>query len=333
MLRRISLLAGQINRHKNQQAGLAHTPQSNYPYHGSNYRTLAEPYHARRSAIDGPEGTGYSSSWRRGGYPSRGHPRAHMSVHRHRSLVLNGASQQNRPADAESGANSDASTSSWVTKNDRHLQLINSSVYEKEVQARTRAIEQTRRQNRALRDQRERAKLMSHLQHVANGTGVGSTNSPATANNHEIVVQGIRFVVAKNGSKLIKVSDNLNSAKTTPKMAVVGGVRFYRTKNGNLYRHGVVHAQRHSGTVRKVDVPCQTFSMTGNSIFQRAKRPRPRRSDWDSVSPQAPTDFFDRILYERPVVPVQARPGAGCCLQRLPSARGMPKRPCLRSFP
>jgi len=47
---------------------------------------------------------------------------------------------------------------------------------------------------------------MSHLQHVANGTGVGSTNSPATANNHEIVVQGIRFVVAKNGSKLIKVS-------------------------------------------------------------------------------------------------------------------------------
>lgn len=245
MLRRISLLAGQINRHKNQQAGLAHTPQSNYPYHGSNYRTLAEPYHARRSAIDGPEGTGYSSSWRRGGYPSRGHPRAHMSVHRHRSLVLNGASQQNRPADAESGANSDASTSSWVTKNDRHLQLINSSVYEKEVQARTRAIEQTRRQNRALRDQRERAKLMSHLQHVANGTGVGSTNSPATANNHEIVVQGIRFVVAKNGSKLIKVSDNLNSAKTTPKMAVVGGVRFYRTKNGNLYRHGVVHAQRY----------------------------------------------------------------------------------------
>jgi len=28
-------------------------------------------------------------------------------------------------------------------------------------------------------------------------------------------------------------------------MAVIGGVKFYRSKNGNLYRHGIVKAQRY----------------------------------------------------------------------------------------
>ena len=67
-------------------------------------------------------------------------------------------------------------------------------------------------------------------------------------------------------------------------MAVIGGVKFYRSKNGNLYRHGVVKAQRYvprlsgsgqltpalrgrqSGAVKKVNVPCKQFSMTGNFI-------------------------------------------------------------------
>ena len=71
-------------------------------------------------------------------------------------------------------------------------------------------------------------------------------------------------------------------------MAVVGGVRFYRSKNGNLYRHGILKAQRYvprdtplpqltpesvrqSGTVKKVNVPCKAFSMTGNSILQKTR--------------------------------------------------------------
>jgi len=47
-------------------------------------------------------------------------------------------------------------------------------------------------------------------------------------------------------------------------MALIGGVKFYRSKNGNLYRHGIVKAQRQSGAVKKVDVPCKQFSMTGS---------------------------------------------------------------------
>jgi hypothetical protein len=39
--------------------------------------------------------------------------------------------------------------------------------------------------------------------------------------------------------------DDDNTAKATPKTATVGGVKFYRSKNGNLYRSGIVKAQRY----------------------------------------------------------------------------------------
>ncbi|KAL2257862.1 hypothetical protein VTK26DRAFT_9071 [Humicola hyalothermophila] len=241
MLERIGRLAGQINRHKNQQAGFV----------------ALQPVRSHHHA-------GYSGAWRRGGFPHRGgHHGARMPVYRNRTLVLNGGSQQTQTGEADSGATSDASTSSWVTKTDRHLQLINSSVYQKDAQARTLAMEQTRRQKRAMRDKQERAKLLSHLNRVANSGGFGATNQQ-TPTKYEVVVDGIRFNVAKNGSKLVKVPGDGNSAKATPKMAVIGGVKFYRSKNGNLYRHGIVKAQRQSGTVKKVNVPCKQFSLTGS---------------------------------------------------------------------
>jgi len=322
MMARISDLAGRINRHKNQQSGLVSANASHPPVHHSTSAGL--PY-VSRPRVDGSQDTGYSSGWRRGGgYPYRGHHNARMPVHRHRTLILNGKSQ-GKPTDTDSGGNSDASTSSWVTKTDRHLQLINSSVYEKESQNRTRAIEQTRRQKRVMKDERERAKLVSHLNRMANNGVMAppGQQSQASTDKYEIAIQGIRFVVAKNGSKLVKVpgasrshpanlvsshtsTGTSNSAETTPKMAVVGGVRFYRSKNGNLYRHGIVKAQRYvargrqvepltstsgrqSGVVKKVDMPCKIFSMTGNSIFHD-RGPRPCHYDWGSVSPGFPTN-------------------------------------------
>ncbi|KAK4127080.1 hypothetical protein N657DRAFT_661330 [Parathielavia appendiculata] len=254
MMERISRLAGQINRHRNQQAGFAPAPPVRPPHHA-----------------------GYSGGWRRGGFPHRGgHSSARMPVYRNRTLILNGGSQQNQSGEADSGATSDASTSSWVTKNDRHLQLINSNVYKKDAETRTLAMEQTRRQKLALRDKQERAKLISHLNRMVNSGGFGTANQQTTPGKYEIAVQGVRFIVAKNGSKLVKVPGDGNTAKATPKMAVIGGVKFYRSKNGNLYRHGIVKAHRQSGAVKKVNVPCKQFSMTGNcNLLDR--RPRATR--------------------------------------------------------
>ena len=306
-MERIGRLAGQINRHRNQQAGFVPTPPAR-PHH----RNPTERSPFLRAPTDALRDAGSSHGWRRGGFPHRGgHSGARMPVYRNRTLVLNGGSQQTPSGDADSGATSDASASSWVTKTDRHMQLINSTVYKKDAQARTVAMEQTRRQKLALRDKQERAKLISHLNRMANSGGFGAfgtANQQAPADKYEIAVQGVRFVVAKNGSKLVKVpgashpsagdprgahmsTGDGNSAKATPKMAVIGGVKFYRSKNGNLYRHGIVKAQRYvpwdrrvgpltpvisgrqSGAVKKVNVPCKQFSMTGNLHFPR---PTPR---------------------------------------------------------
>ena len=212
----------------------------------------------------------YSQGWRpsRGAYSSRGFARGGRTapIHRHRSLVLNG----NTPTSATltenaspTGDDSPATTVSapgWVAKTGRHLQLINTSIYEKDTQTRAKAMEETRKQKLKQRDDHEKAKLHKHFQRLGSGS-IGVAGATPTTANYEIEVQGIRFRVTKNGSKLAKVSGegfdqgyqhnerwsslftgDLSSAKSTPKTAVVGGVRFYRTKNGNMYRSGVIKA-------------------------------------------------------------------------------------------
>ncbi|KAK3311143.1 uncharacterized protein B0T15DRAFT_520573 [Chaetomium strumarium] len=260
MMERISRLAGQINRHKHQQAGVL-------PSH-----SVAPHHHA-----------GYGGKWRRGGVTHRGgYHRGRLPVYRNRSLVLNGTSHQTQSGDVDPGTTSDGSSMSWVTKNVRHLQLINKNAYKMDTESRTTATEQTRRHKLALKDRQERAKLISHLTRMVNSGGLGTANQQATADKYEIAVQGVRFTITKNGSKLIKVPGDGNSAKATPKVAVIGGVKFYRSKNGNLYRHGIVKAQRYvprvrkvgqltpafsgrqSSAVKKVNVPCKQFSMTGS---------------------------------------------------------------------
>ncbi|CAI4216612.1 unnamed protein product [Parascedosporium putredinis] len=154
----------------------------------------------------------------------------------------------------------------WVSKTDRHLQLINSSVYEKDSQTRAKAIAETIQQKRQRQDDREKVKLKQFLQAGSAGPTVAtatvrSANEPGA---FELDIEGIRFRVAKDGSKLVKLS------------AVVGGVKFFRSKTGNLYRDGIVKAHRQSGKVKKVDTPCKTFSTTGNSHSHSLRAPSRR---------------------------------------------------------
>ena len=209
-----------------------------------------------------------STAWRptRGGYSSRGQSRGGRAtqVHRNRTLVLNG----NTPTTGTStvGSNESDNTSGsgtnagavWVTKQDRHLQLINTSIFEKDSQKRAQAIEQTRQQKLKQRDEREKARVVKHFQR---GTSLRPTG---TTSNDELDVNGIRFRVVQGGSKLVKVPGedlprhasgatrhdesvmslqrpgDLNAAKSTPKSAMIGGVRFYRSKTGNMYRSGII---------------------------------------------------------------------------------------------
>jgi hypothetical protein len=269
--------------------------------------------------------------WRpvRGAYSGRGRGYSRggrqSQVHRNKTLVLNGATtstlvpENNAQNEINSSTNVNASPA-WVTKTDRHLQLINPTIFEKQSQQRTKAMEETRKLKLKQRDERERLKFNKHLQRVGNTstTEAGGIASLNITSQYEISLQGVRFRVVKNGSKLMKVPGETllvdylincvygtfdsglqylgdeNAAKATPKFATVGGVKFYRSKNGNLYRSGIVKGQRYGalqgqpkywhlanwnytdvvytrrrGVVQKINEPCKAFSTTGSSFLSK----------------------------------------------------------------
>ena len=105
----------------------------------------------------------------------------------------------------DSGESGVATTSSgWVAKRDRHFQLINSSIYDKEVQARTKAIAKTREEKLLRKEAREKQKFNRYLQ---DSHGLST---------HEIEVGGERFRVTAGGSKLVRLSGEQRAIRLFP---------------------------------------------------------------------------------------------------------------------
>ncbi|KAL9121819.1 MAG: hypothetical protein Q9187_001626 [Circinaria calcarea] len=146
------------------------------------------------------------------------------------------------------------------------MQLINSSIFDKDSEARKRAIEHTRCQKILERDQREKQKFSNHIQTLATHPGRSSLPASFVPAINELTINGLRFKVSDSGSKLLRISSTVDTVRSTPKRAIVGGVTFVRSKNGNLYRSGFVKARR-SGRMNKIPEPCRRFSSTGTLIF------------------------------------------------------------------
>ncbi|KAL4730474.1 hypothetical protein ACLX1H_002510 [Fusarium chlamydosporum] len=251
LLARIGQLAGQINRHKNQQSGPRFPPNSHPAHHRHNsHRHASSPYPARQNRIGRPP-----------------------AAHQHRTLHLNG-DNSNASRSASSGAETPPG---WVSRTDRHRQLINANVYERESQTRAKAIEQTRQKKINGYRQREKTQFNEFLKHQA---GASSAQTNSTGQN-ELTVQGVQFRVMDGGKKLVKipgackihnvpdlralpVAGAANSSSRTPKTATVAGVKFFRTKTGNLVASRFVNDQRRSGAVKKIDQLCKIFSTTGS---------------------------------------------------------------------
>ncbi|KAJ3560257.1 hypothetical protein NPX13_g9363 [Xylaria arbuscula] len=245
---KINRLTNRINRHKE---------QSNGSNHGQDY-----------------SGGGRGLYHRSAPYPQqsyRGRGGRYQPTYRNRTLVLNGGV----PSSASNQENhvQEPTTPSWVTRTDRHLQLINRNVYERESQQRTQAIEQTLQQKRLDKDRREKAQFLKNMQHVHGDVMAASSNSSKPASRYEVDVEGVRFHVTQQGSKLVKAPDDLNPPTATPKEVSLYGVKFHRTKNGNLIRHAVVQAQRRAGRIKKVNERCKAFSWTGIVFLQPNRAP------------------------------------------------------------
>lgn len=229
----------------------------------------------------------------------------HPTAHRNRTLVVNNGTNTPDSASQTSGSSTPTAQQSapagWVSKRDRHMQLINTAVYDKKVQERQKAMEETAQQKQLHRAEKERSRVMGHFQR----TTAPSAQIPGQAAAPRIIeINGLQFRVAPDGSKLIRVlgkypqvhgcrgsvlskaDGSNNTAEATPKQAKIAGVTFYRSKNGNLYRNSLVKSQRYrkitgpdnieerglmassyrAKSVKKSQELCPRFTATGTAI-------------------------------------------------------------------
>ncbi|KAH8429861.1 CCCH zinc finger protein [Aspergillus melleus] len=257
LMAKISQLAGQINRHKTQNS------QSPAPY---GHESHSGPYVSRHAPSRG----------RPGWAPYRGRPYGRGrggAPHRHRTLILNNATSGTPASSTPSvGAASDNDGESrsntpngWVAKHDRHMQLINSAIYDKEAQTRAKAMEESRKAKAVKKAQIEQAKVLRYAQGVGRQYPPAVPKASATAEpmaEYQVYLNDIPFRVSRGGGKLIRVSGDPNTANNTPKRVTVAGVTFVRSKNGNLHRLGAVTSKRKPTMVRKNEL-CSRFSTTG----------------------------------------------------------------------
>ncbi|PFH60191.1 hypothetical protein XA68_11320 [Ophiocordyceps unilateralis] len=236
LLARIGQLAGQINRHKSQQAAVVPGTHP-APQRRNVYRHSSAPY----------QRAGY-----RGGRPP--------TAHHHRTLRLNGPKAGNETG-AAVGEAFTGERGSWVSRTDRHRQLINADIYHRDAQNRSKAMEESRRRKIRQQKSREKKRFNDFLRRQT---------ADVSESINEIIIEGMRFRVADGGKKLLKVLDDLQSAPSTPKSVDVAGVTFHRTKTGNLVASRVVRDHRRSGLVKKMDQLCRIFSTTGKYLIGRS---------------------------------------------------------------
>jgi len=370
----IAALAGRINRHKNTEVEDVSAPQYAPGTKTQHYKS--EHYQELNIKVYGHgrgRGRGYNTSnwtYQRGSpygaYRGRGDT-TRPQPHRHRSLVLNAPSQAQQshpPAATVSQPNHDTGNGApgWVTKTDRHMQLINNNVYAQKTQERTQAIEETRQHRQKAREAKEKAKLQNHLHALSGQTHSTSHNTPAPAAPHQIVIHDIRFLITDGGSKLIKVKgeqglnnvpnssstiiDDLNQLKTTPRRANVGGVTFLRSKHGNLYRAGLIKTMRlvtdcssycllrgkanhrlfSRNDIRKIQQPCPQFSTSGLSLKPLSRKSKPLEQQSPSWRARSNTNTKSRIMPKRAPMSLYPRSDQGCNLSRFPAYRRVSSR-------
>lgn len=168
-----------------------------------------------------PRSTPYARARGRGGRMS--------STHRNRVLILNNATDATQNTNSQSSPGLPATeegsskegvngSASWVSKRDRHMQLINTSIYDKEKQLRRKAMNETIRKKALAGEHREKARIAKHLQSIMTYPGKSAAVPTSTELvNYEILINGVRFRVMNGGSKLSRIlgRQSVNTVSST----------------------------------------------------------------------------------------------------------------------
>ncbi|KAK3641888.1 hypothetical protein LTR56_000048 [Elasticomyces elasticus] len=184
-------------------------------------------YHQPRHAYRG------DNRWSPYGRGGRG---GHQTAHRNRTLVLN------TPVPAEQEA-----PATLVSSRGTNHQLMTKDTYVREQAHTTERQEQQRAAKRLKRNVQDQHRVLNHL---------GSTG---TIINREILINGLRFQIAGDGSKLMRVRD-LNTTGDTPRKTTIAGVDFHRTKNGNMIRASAIKPARYRSLLTTA-FGCDSLSM------------------------------------------------------------------------
>jgi hypothetical protein len=122
---------------------------------------------------------------------------------------------------------SKSSGSGWVTKRDRHSQIIKTESYVARSLQHVNAIEATRLKKR----QEKLKKEIDGLERLA-----------ASHRSRQISIDGIAFVVDSRGRKLRRV--DFDNPKPTPARVLISGLAFQRSKKGHLWRLGMAKSSK-----------------------------------------------------------------------------------------
>ena len=141
-----------------------------------------------------------------------------VANHRNRTLVMNNNNtikSEEKPGDRGVGVESandrtnllqsPNNAGSWVSKRDRHMQLINTSVYDRVSQQRVRSLEATTDSKQRRQNAIEKARLKRHFETAANVNG-NFDKASSSSTPREIEISCIRFRLTDGGSKLMRVS-------------------------------------------------------------------------------------------------------------------------------
>ncbi|WPG97981.1 CCCH zinc finger protein [Acrodontium crateriforme] len=272
---KIASITDKINQHKHRQSStqaLSHLPHSHPSSSWRNNHVWAPYHHGGRHS-----------------YP----------MHRNRTLVLNGQNQTSPPptppttepfVPSISGTNTPKDSSTvLVSMRGINKQLMNKDTYEREAKQKLERKEATRTARRQLKNREEQSKLVHHV------------NTASSPGNRILEVEGIRFQLQDDGSKLVRVAgehisrdgtntgitlntlDSSTASKESPKRAMIAGVLFLRTKNGNLIRATVTKTTKRYSAILQSAVynsgasahfhrlsrreQCQHFTKNGNCPF------------------------------------------------------------------
>ncbi|KAK0322881.1 hypothetical protein LTR54_003098 [Friedmanniomyces endolithicus] len=188
---------------------------------------------------------------------NRGGRGGFQPAHKNRTLVLSGSSATPTPA---RGTPLVATASSpLVSARGTNHQLMTKDTYEREQKQRIEQEGQHRVAKSLKRNTQDQHRILSHL------------NSTGAAVSREIAIDGIRFRLAGDGSKLTRVHDIATDNVRTPKKTTIAGVDFYRTKHDNLIRASALKASARYWTTPhygkfELDSPSTCVRPTANKL-------------------------------------------------------------------